>query len=136
MQVFDVSYISYALFTGEFVGAGRWVKGQGVTIDEISPKTKGTNYTYATDSQGNRTKVLKVENYDPLTDEWYTQTVQAGKPSWSQVYTWDDYPEYIAISANRPIYDDTNKLVGVINIDLLLSNISNFLSNLKASPSG
>ncbi len=136
MQVFDVSYISYALSTGEFAGAGRWLEGQGVTINEMSPKTNGKDYAYATDSQGNRTKVVKVENYEPLTDEWYTQTVQAGKQIWSQVYTWNDYIGYIAISANRPIYDDTNKLVGVISVDLLLSNISDFLRNLKVSPSG
>lgn len=136
MQVFDVSYIGYGLATGDFAGAGRWLDGQGVTINEISPKTKGKSYTYATDSQGNRTKVVNVENYEVLTDEWYTQTVKAGKPIWSQVYAWNGDGVYISISANRPIYDDTNKLVGVITVDLLLSNISDFLHNLKVSRSG
>lgn len=60
MQVFDVSYISYALVTSEFAGAGRWLDGQGVTIDEVSLKTNGKDYTYATDSQGNRTKVVST----------------------------------------------------------------------------
>ena len=136
MQVFHFTYIGYGLATGEMAAAGRWVDGHGVTIDEISHKTNGKNYTYATDSQGNRTKVVKVENYEFLTDEWYTQTIQAGKPIWSQVYTWNSYVGYISISANRPIYDDTNKLVGVIGVDLLLSNISDFLRNLKISSEG
>lgn len=137
MQIYDVSYISYVLPTGEFLGAGRWLQGQGVTIDEVSPKTKGKDLVYATDSQGNRTKVVDVGIYEPLKDEAYLRTVKAGKPIWNPVYNWDgSYAAYLAISTTYPIYDTTNKLVGVIGVDLLLSNIGDFLRNLKVSPSG
>lgn len=136
MQIHDVSYIGYGLVTGKYVGAGKWLGGQNVTIDEVSPKSNGKGYIYATDSQGNRTKLIKIDDYEFLTEEWYKQTVRVGKPIWSQVYTWDGLAQYISISANRPIYDDTNKLVGIMSVDLLLSNISDFLRHLKVSSEG
>ncbi len=133
-QVFkDVSYIGYNLKSGEGTGAGRWLAGQGVVISQDIAKK---NYAYATDRQGNRPKLLKITNFDPLTAQWYIETVKAGKPVWSQIYVEEGFEEqgYIAASANRPIYDKTHKLIGVLNIDLLLSNISDFLRNLKVSP--
>lgn len=63
----DTTYISYALTTGEFAGAGRFLAGQGITIDELSAATKWKSYTYTTDSQGNRTKLAVVyDDYEPL----------------------------------------------------------------------
>ncbi|MBE9037930.1 hybrid sensor histidine kinase/response regulator [aff. Roholtiella sp. LEGE 12411] len=132
-QVFkNVSYVGYNLQTYQGAGAGRWLKDQGVVINEDSAKK---NYTYVTDSQGNRTKLLEVVNYDPLIDEWYAETVKVGKPIWSRIYTAEGFEGYVAASANHPIYDKTHKIVGVLGVDLLLSNISDFLANLKVSPS-
>lgn len=136
LQRFDVSYISYALATGEYVGAGNWLDGQGVTVEELTPNTKGKSYTYAINSQGNRTKVVYTYDYKPLTEAWYTQTAKTGKPNWSEVYGWDNAPNPLAICVNHPIYNDKHKLIGVISVDLLLSKISDFLRNLKISPSG
>jgi signal transduction histidine kinase/CheY-like chemotaxis protein len=135
MQVFDVSYIYYALVTGEYVGAGRFQENRGVTIDELSLNTKGKTYTYQTDRQGNRTSVIDVQDYTPLTDPWYTKTLKANKPIWSSVYNWSDLPEFLSIGATRPIYDNTNKFIGVMGVDFLLSNIGDFLGSIKISPS-
>lgn len=130
-----LSYIAYAMTTGEYAGAGKLLAGKGVTIEEISPATKWKDYIYATDSQGNRTKVVKVsDDYQPLQESWYTETVKAGKTVWGSVYNWDDAPEFISATVNSPIYDQNNQLIGVIGIDLLLSGISDFLQQLKISP--
>lgn len=51
MQVFDVSYISYTLANGEYAGAGHYLAYKGTTIDELSPRTQGKSYTYATDNR-------------------------------------------------------------------------------------
>ena len=137
MQSFDFSYINYGLVTGEYAAAGHLEGDVKVSISETSPKTNRKNYNYATDSQGNRTKMKAVyDDYDHRTEAWYIDAVQASKPVWSQVYLWDSTPEYVAIAASRPIYDKTNKLIGAISVDLLLSNISDFLRKLEPSPSG
>jgi signal transduction histidine kinase/CheY-like chemotaxis protein len=130
----DIAYLGYAITTGEALGAGRFVAGEGVTIEELSPATKWKDYIYATDSQGNRTKILEVLNdYQPLTDVWYRETVKAGKTVWGPVYNWDALPEFLATTINSPIFDKNNQLVGVIGIDLLLSGISDFLKQLEIS---
>lgn len=137
MQSFDFSYINYGLVTGEYVAAGHLEGDVKVSISETSANTNGKNYNYATDSQGNRTKMIAVYNdYDHRTEAWYIDPVRAGKAVWSQVYLWDETPEYVAIAASRPIYDNTNKLIGAISVDLLLSNISDFLRKLEISRSG
>ncbi|WP_375499049.1 ATP-binding protein [uncultured Nostoc sp.] len=131
-QVFkNVSWIGYNLKTYEEAGAGRWLAGQGIVINKGFAKK---DYTYAVDSQGNRTKLLKFTDYDPVTENWYAQTVKAGRPIWSQICVIEGYEGYIVASADRPIYDKTHKMIGVIGADLLLSSISDFLSNLKVSP--
>ena len=136
MQVFDVGYISLVLPTNEFAGAGYYRDLNHVTIDETSPNTKGKSYTYATDSQGNRTSVTHIEDYDALAEDSYQAPVRAGKPVWSKVYQWNDSPEIISISASYPIYNQTKTLTGVLAIDLRLSQINDFLRQLKISPQG
>lgn len=134
----EVNYIGYALTTGEFVGAGKFLKDQGITIDEISLETQGNNYTYATDAQGQRTKVVKVytpQDWNPFTDEWYTKTVQTGKIIWNDVFVWPDDPDIISIPMSRPLYDHQDNIIGVIYVDLFLSRISDFLRELSLSPS-
>jgi signal transduction histidine kinase/CheY-like chemotaxis protein len=136
LQVYpDISYIAYALSDGTYAGAGRFLAGQGVTIDELSPETQGRTYTYATDVKGNRTEVVAVyDDYEPLTEAWYRDTVKAGKPVWGAPFNWDDAPEFISVSINSPIYDKNNRLLGIIGVDLLLSSISVFLQQLRISP--
>jgi signal transduction histidine kinase/CheY-like chemotaxis protein len=131
----DITYISYALTTGEYAGAGRFLAGQGVTIEEISPTTKWKDNIYATDGDGNRIKLVKVyHDYDPLQESWYKETVTAGKTIWGSVYNWEDIAEILATTINSPIYDKNNQLLGVIGIDIILSGISDFLGELKISP--
>jgi signal transduction histidine kinase/ActR/RegA family two-component response regulator len=133
----DITYISYALTTGEYAGAGRFLEGGGITIDELSSATNWKGYTYATDSQGNRTKLAEVyPSYKPLTEAWYKDAVRAGKPVWGRVYNWtgESLAQYLSINAASPIYDAQARLVGVIGVDLLLAKISEFLRQLKISP--
>lgn len=138
-QIYKVSYINYALFTGEYVGAGSMLPGQGVTIEEVSSKTKPKSNVFATDSRGNRKNKVRDYDYNPLNEAWYPQTLKAGKPIWSSIYNWDT-PEgmtnIISIAAGHPIYDNTKKMIGIIGVDLSLEDISVFLHNLKVSPSG
>ncbi|WP_434685182.1 diguanylate cyclase domain-containing protein [Pseudanabaena minima] len=137
MQVYKtLSYIFYALPSGEYSGAGRWVDGGMTTIDEVSPRTNFQDYSYETDAQGHRKKLIFKGIYKPLTEDWYLNAVRTGKPMWSRIYNWDNSPEFISISASLPFYDDRQKLIGVFGSDFLLSSISKFLKNLKSSQKG
>lgn len=135
MQVFDVGYISFGNTQGEFIGVERLENGN-LLINEVSRSKPGKLYIYATDKQGNRTKLLGVKDWEPRQEAWYTDAVKAGKPIWSQIYQWEDRPDVISISASYPIYNKTKKISGVLSIDHLLAQMSNFLARLKVSRSG
>jgi diguanylate cyclase (GGDEF)-like protein len=133
----DITYISYALPTGEYAGAGRFLANKGVTIDEISAATNWKNYTYTTDDRGNRTKVEVIyDDYRPLQEAAYQETVKAKKTIWIKPYNWDGETSagYISISASTPIYNDRQQLMGIIGVDLLLDSINSFLQQLQISP--
>lgn len=58
------------------------------------------------------------------------------KPIWSKIYQWDNFPDIVSISASYPLYNDSNNLIAVLISNLRLSQISEFLKNLKTSNSG
>ncbi|MBN3962269.1 ATP-binding protein [Nostoc sp. NMS8] len=136
MQVFNVGYNSFANPKGEFIGVERLDNGK-LLINEVSQKNGiGKLYIYPTDKQGNRRHLEQVKNYDPRLEAWYTDPVKSGKRVWSQIYQWEDKPEILSISSSYPVYDKNRKFVGVISVDLLLSQIGKFLANLKIKESG
>jgi signal transduction histidine kinase/DNA-binding response OmpR family regulator len=131
----DITYIAYILNTGEYVGAGRIPPDPNVNIEEFSAQTQWHDKIYATDRQGNRTKVIEIfKDYKPFEESWYTETLKAGKTVWGSVYNWDAYPEILAATINSPIRDQNQRVLGVIGIDLELSGISDFLQQLNISP--
>lgn len=135
MQVFNIGYISFANPQGEFIGVERLDNGK-LLINEVSQKNRiGKLYVYTTDGQGNRYRLTTIKNYDPRVEAWYTDAAKVKKPIWSQIYQWEDKPEVLSISSSYPLYE-TNKFIGVISVDLILSQISNFLANLKVSQKG
>lgn len=138
MQIYDTSYLNYALTTGEFAGAGYFeTSPDRVSIAENSARTKWKNYNYATDEQGNRTQLIQIyDNYEPKKEAWYTSAAQMKKPVWSSVYLWDETPDYISIGASHPIYNRNGQFIGVVGVDLLLSKLSEFLRQLNVSSSG
>ncbi len=136
MQVFNIGYNSFANPKGEFIGVERLDNGK-LLINEVSEKRGiGKLYVYPTDNQGNRRHLEEVKNYDPRSEAWYTDPVKVGKRVWSQIYQWEDKPEILSISSSYPVYDKNRKFVGVISVDLLLSQIGKFLAKLKIKGSG
>lgn len=130
----NTSYIGFALPSGEEAGAGRWVEGEDVVIFEGF--AQGNDYSYATDDQGNRTKIVETLEYDPLTDEWYEEGVEAGKAIWTDIYVTEGFDGYVSATAARPVYDSNQQLVAVLLVDYLLSDLNDFLRQIDISPRG
>ncbi|AFY35095.1 ATP-binding protein [Calothrix sp. PCC 7507] len=136
MQVFNIGYISFANPQGEFIGVER-LDNRNLLINEVTKNTHiGKLHVYTTDSQGNRSKLTAIKNYDPRLEAWYTDPIKAGKPVWSKIYQWEDKPDIFSISSSYPLYDHAHKIIGVISVDLILSQISNFLADLQVSRQG
>jgi HAMP domain-containing protein len=134
MQNFDVGYISFANPQGQFLGIERLDNGN-LLINEQSAATQSKLDVYRTTSKCDRdAKVETKSDYQPLEESWYTDAVKAGKPIWSSIYNWDDKPEVISVSASYPLYNSDRKLQGVLSIDVILTQLGNFLKTLKVSP--
>ncbi len=133
----SVGFIFYALPSGEYGDAGYFSKNGELVIEEKSADTKWNTEAYTTDSLGNRTGLhLNLDSHKPLEEGWYINAVKARKPGWSGIYAWSDPPGVLSISASYPLYDRQKQLIGVIGSDLKLSEISDFLRDLKVSPTG
>jgi signal transduction histidine kinase/CheY-like chemotaxis protein len=142
MQVYDVGYINYGDRDGRFIGIERLNDGKFL-INESPDKTpleqaaNSTTYIYNADRQGNRTKLQEAsKGNDHRFERWYTDAVKADKSTWTQIYQWEDKPEVLSVSSSYPVYTQDGKLIGVIGVDLILSQIGDFLRQLKVSPSG
>ncbi|MGF1590835.1 MAG: ATP-binding protein [Pleurocapsa sp.] len=134
MRVFeDFGYINFGNPQGDFVGLNR-NDDQSLRLDLIEQAYLGEYHGYATDDRGNSTQRVIVDEFDFRVDSWYTDAVKAAHPLWSEIYTWDDDPSIVSISASYPLYDRQQTLIGVIGIDLVLSQIRDFLNKLPISP--
>ncbi|NCJ07048.1 response regulator [Synechococcales cyanobacterium C] len=131
----EIGFLGYYLESGEGVAAQRWPPGTGVNIVEHS-LADGKDYNHATDNQGNRTEVIESNNYFAPEDQWFIDAKTAGQPTWSSIYTAEGFPDYVAISMAHPLYDANQNFLGALSVDLLLSDISNFLRMLDVSPNG
>ena len=154
----NLSYIGYALPNGAESGAGRWVNGVNLLVYENLPGN-GAASDYTADQRGNRKSLVQSYQADPLLPPGVKDIIKTGKPAWAAIYTYafentvqiteagkaiqnqNDTSDvglnyYVAVPARYPIYDEKGKLRSLLMVDLLLTNVSEFLRNLKVSPSG
>jgi PAS domain S-box-containing protein len=135
LQIFPhVGYINYASEQKDFIGAERQNDGNIVLL-QSRQNDPARFLNYQLDSSGHKSGVF--ETYDPVSikeEGWYAQAAQAGKPIWTSIYQWQNRPEKLSISASIPIYDQAHVLKGVLGVDFILSQIGDFLHNLKMTP--
>lgn len=112
------------------------------------------NYDYAIKDEQTGDKIvehyynddgtLEVESkgtyeYDPRIRPWYTTCLNARGPVWSEPFGWvnkDGTKAALGISYAQPYRDATGKLIGVIDAELTLHDLGNFLATVPPSASG
>ncbi|MBD2537070.1 diguanylate cyclase, partial [Nostoc flagelliforme FACHB-838] len=136
IQLFKfLSPIAFGSVEGEIYSVDRLNDGS-LVIRVKNQSTGGRYHTYTTNSQGNRLKLIQVSTtFDPRTRPWYKKAVKAGKATWTEIYPYFS-SSGLAISSTRPVYDQTGTLLGVTNATLSLSQLGEFLHNLKIGRSG
>lgn len=136
MQVFpELSYINIGMESGDFVGIGREDHG-GLYLELMQTSDNYRYKRYVLDRQGQLAKQFTSQEYRFKEEGWYKNAIGSGEPRWSEIYQWSDRPEIISISSSYPILDQNRKLVGVLGIDFVLSQISQFLKTLQLGKSG
>jgi len=131
-----VQTIYYGNTEGDFILLKKGENKQDPDLVYIRDKsTEPLRKIYRIDQQGNSTDLVRSAEYDPRTRPWYKAAIQAGKPTWSPIYVFTATPE-LGVTPVVPIYNQNGKVQGVLAIDLTLTQITDYLRNLKISRSG
>jgi len=132
----SITSIYFGNADGGIVGSGREGADGSLYVYSTEAMKAGAFNKYAVDSAGEMGNLLlSIPNFDARTRPWYGGAVQKGTATWNNIYipfTGQD----MAISASSPVYDEQHRLLGVVSVDIFLSQIENFLQTLKISKSG
>jgi diguanylate cyclase (GGDEF)-like protein len=134
MQLFpQLTWISVGTeLHGSSVGVWRPGPQQPLQMSIAHPGTGLFGQYFATNAQGQRTKLLKVEKpvFDARTRPWYQQGVSAKQTVWAPIYP-GFTPGTIFLACSQPLYNPQGKLVGASGIDISLKGIQTFLAEKR-----
>src|SRR5512132_335428 len=136
MKIFDVGYVNFGDPNGEFIGVERLDNGQLLINEVTAGSGLGKLNVFETNDGGDRTRLLEFKDYDHRLEAWYAELIKSGKSMWSSIYQWEDKPDIMSISSSYLVRGKNNEIMGVIGIDLILSQIGTFLEKLKIGQSG
>lgn len=78
--------------------------------------------------------------YDLFVRPWFRSPVDAAAPAWTDPFVWagggEDSPVTLGISFGIPIYRETGELLGVIDSDFSLNDLSAFLRTVSIGRTG
>ncbi|WP_243368101.1 hybrid sensor histidine kinase/response regulator [Fundidesulfovibrio soli] len=136
MRAFPTAMYNFVgLPDGEFYGARRGERGE-VQLVHAGKSTGGNSTYYALTPDDRAGEVVAVfKNFDPRTRPWYAAAVEAGKPVWSPIYRHFVIKD-LAITASHPVYDASGALRGVFAVDYVLSQISDYLRQMRIGTNG
>ncbi len=136
IQIFDgTAYLSAGTEAGEFVGVDERENGSYV-FHIKDEQTSTAVIQYHLDEEGQPQRYLdQIDPYDPSQRDWYTDTVAAGQPTWTEIYAYLA-PPVLGITFGQPYIDADGQLQGVIAADITLPTITEFLDTLKVGQNG
>ena len=79
--------------------------------------------------------------YDPRWRPWYANAAETGGVTWSSVYTFSSSGRFYAsgevgVTVSSPVYAADGELTGVVGIDIVLAQLSDFLETLTIGQNG
>lgn len=99
-------------------------------------RTAGPLLKFATDATGHRAgQLLRVPHFDARTRPWYREAVARGTTAWSAPYVLSTGQD-MAIAVSRPVSSTDGELLGVVSVDIFLSDLSRFLNSLDLGQTG
>ncbi len=142
LQVFPrVSYIQLGTEERSFVGVER-LAGDRFRAWISNADTGYQNCHYEVDGFGNvgaRTLPLALcRRYDPRVRPWYRAAMSADGPIWSGIYQFSNVhvDQELADMAVRVVHAPDGTVLGVLGVDLKLSQLGDFLRDLKVGETG
>jgi PAS domain S-box-containing protein len=131
-----ITSLYFGSLDGGIVGAGRESANGALYVYRTDEPKAGTFSKFGPDSSGDFTSLLlTLPNFDARQRPWYQKAMTKGHATWSDIYvvfTGQD----MALAASRPVYDAMNHVIGVVSVDMFLSQVEQFLISQKISPGG
>ncbi|MGB3405062.1 MAG: ATP-binding protein [Microcoleaceae cyanobacterium] len=79
--------------------------------------------------------VYSPEEWNPQTDPWYVNALETKQAQFLPPLIWPSPPGIISIMMSGPIYNPEREIIGVAYADIFLSAITDFLRQIKLTPS-
>ncbi len=130
--------LAYSFFgdtRGEFYGARRMPDGT-IEVVRAGRSTGGDSHYFTTSPLGDALQPTVVyRNFDPRVRPWYQSAVEKDGSVWSPLYRHFVIKD-LALTAALPFHSPTGELLGVFGVDFVLTQIHDFLHNLKVGEHG
>ncbi|MEA3497661.1 MAG: cache domain-containing protein [Campylobacterota bacterium] len=126
--------IYYANTNGDFIMLSRNKDGyltKVITSNHLGNRT-GIKRQFDTNMDKILSTLTTYDNYDPRVRPWYIEALKQKSLIWTQPYVFFTSLQP-GITTASPIYDKKNKIAGVVGVDIEISELSKFISNLKIS---
>jgi signal transduction histidine kinase len=144
VKIYNVGYILYGSKDGDMVASGYYrdavIPKQGnPDVSLILPKRYNNSnlYNYSTDDYGKPKELFEtVKSFKFQAEGWYAKGFESAQSTWSDIYQWETNGYPLAIATSRPIYSKKGEFLGSIGVEQRLSQVSDFLRQMKVSRSG
>lgn len=123
-----VTGLSFTTPAGDFVGVEQ-IQGNTRLLRVRNAETAPNQHIYRLTPGGDRADFIAANAYDPRKTPWYNQTIQDYRQKWNPVYL---DKRQLKTSLSRPVYNDQNDLVGVLNIEISLNQVNDVFNELFA----
>ena len=132
----NVSSITFANPAGGISNAGYDKSANQYYVIYTENNKSGVFYKYAVDKNGEKTELItRLPYFDARTRPWYKNAINDSGMVISDTYLMAT-GNNLGINASQAIRDKDNHLLGVVCVDLFLSDISKLLTSLDLAEGG
>jgi serine phosphatase RsbU (regulator of sigma subunit) len=135
-----LSSITWGSADGRSVGIAHLPDKTGYEFTIKDEETGPDLFEYFCDGHGRMNKYPnKTFPYDPRIRPWYKAAILADKSTWTDPYARihkDGAAVTLALGYAQPFRDSNGRLIGVMNAELTLNDITLFLENLSVGRTG
>ena len=135
-----LSSIVWGASDGRALWIGRYADGNVYWAVKEDPSSD-LMYQWLLDDAGNIIPETKSSfEYDLFARPWFIGPSESGQSQWTKPFVWAGGESgeslTVGISYGIPIYDDSNNLIGIMDTDFSLNDLSSYLRTIKIGKTG
>ena len=142
-EAFDmVSAVVWGSEAGHTTWVALYAGDDYLTFTVKNDQTDGKAFDYRLSSIGAIVdEPIATYPFDPRKRPWYMAPMRTGKPTWSEPFGWIDEEGgtesgTLGIAFGQPFRGEDGEIIGVIDADISLQDISVFLASLSVGKTG